>query len=186
ALLVLLERLTPVERAVFLLREVFGFEYAEIAKSLGYSEANCRQLFHRARSHVGDMRRRFQTTAETHRELLDRFLDAARNGDVEQLLTLLAKDVAMYIDAGTTAPIPNVIRGSDKVSRGLMSGARRLTGNVVMRTATINGEPGIVTYLDGRPYSVLIVQIENGRVEAVYIVADPAKLAHLPALQDAL
>lgn len=185
ALLVLLERLTPVERAVFLLHEVFGFKYQEIAKSLGLSEANCRQLFSRARRHVGDMRRNFETSSRAHRELLTRFLDAARNGDIERLLSLLANDVVLYIDGGAAAPVPNAVRGVEKVARGLSSGARSLPERTVLFAATINGEAGVVSYIDGQPYSVLVLDILENRIQGVYIVADRDKLAHLPALEDA-
>ncbi|HYK52067.1 MAG TPA: RNA polymerase sigma-70 factor [Candidatus Eremiobacteraceae bacterium] len=185
ALLVLLERLTPVERAVFLLREVFDYSYPEIAKSLGQSEANCRQLLHRARQRVGDMRQRFEASSQAHRELLARFLDAARDGEVERLMSLLARDAELHIDGGAAAPMPNVISGADKVARGLTAGSRNLPAGLVMRPATINGDAGVVTYVDGRPYSVLVIDVRNGLVQGVYIVADPDKLKHLPALEDA-
>ena len=181
----LLERLTPVERAVFLLREVFGFTYPEIAKSLGQTEANCRQVFHRARRHVGDMRRHFEASSQAHRELLERFLDATRNGDIDRLVSLLSHDVVLHIDGGTAAPVPNVVRGADKVARGLLGGARSLPEGIVIRPATINGEAGIISYVEGRPYSVLILDIRDGRIQGVYIVADREKLAHLPTLADA-
>ena len=184
ALLVLLERLTPVERAVFLLREVFDYSYPEIAKSLGQSEANCRQLLHRARQRVGDMRQRFEASSQAHRELLARFLDAARDGEVERLMSLLARDAELHIDGGAAAPMPNVISGADKVARGLTAGSRNLPAGLVMRPATINGDAGVVTYVDGRPYSVLVIDVRNGLVQGVYIVADPDKLKHLPALED--
>ena len=185
ALLVLLERLTPVERAVFLLREVFGFTYAEIAKSLGQSEGNCRQIFHRARGHVGDMHRHFEASSQKHHELLERFLAAARSGDVDRLVELLSSEVVLHIDGGSAAPVPNVIRGADKVARGLLAGARRLPENLVLHTATINGEAGIISYHDGRPFSVVILDIRAARIHGVFIVNDRDKLSHLPALDDA-
>ncbi len=185
ALFVLLERLTPMERAVFLLREVFGFTYIEVAKSLGNSEAGCRQIFHRARGHVGDLRRRFEVSSRQHQELLERFIDAARNGDVDRLLQLLSSDVVLHIDGGAATPVPNVIHGADKVARGLLGGARSLPERIVIRTATINGETGIISYLEGRPYSVLILSIRNARIHGVFIVTDREKLTHLPALDTA-
>jgi len=185
ALFVLLERLTPMERAVFLLREVFGFTYIEVAKSLGNSEAGYRQILHRARGHVGDLRRRFEVSSRQHQELLERFIDAARNGDVDRLMQLLSSDVVLHIDGGAAAPVPNVIHGADKVARGLLGGARSLPERIVIRTATINGETGIISYLDGRPYSVLILSIRNARIHGVFIVTDREKLTHLPALDTA-
>jgi RNA polymerase sigma-70 factor (ECF subfamily) len=185
ALLVLLERLTPLERAVLLLHDVFGYSHGEIAKTLEQTEANCRQSLHRAHLHVGDVRRRFDANAQEHRELLERFLDAAREGQLERLIAMLTKDAVMHIDGGAKAAVPNVIRGSDKVARGLTAGARALPAGMVMRAASINGQAGIVTYIDGKPYSVLVLDIRDGRVHGVYIVARPEKLAHLPDLEDA-
>jgi RNA polymerase sigma-70 factor, ECF subfamily len=185
ALLVLLERLTPVERAVFLLHEAFGFRYAEIAQTLGQSEANCRQIFHRARGHVGEMRRRFDASAQQHEELLARFLDAARNGNLERLVATLAGDVTLHIDAGTAGAVPNVVRGVDKVARGLMGGARSLPAGIVVRTTRINGDPGIISYVEGRPFSVITLDVRDGRIRGVYIVTNARKLAHLPPLSDA-
>ena len=185
ALLLLLERLTPVERAVFILREVFGFAHADIAKHLGQSEDNCRQLFSRARRHVGDMRRRFETSSREHQELLDRFLDAARNGNLEGLLHLFADDAILHLDGGAERPVPNVIHGAEKVARAMMSGARSLPKDMALRTATINGEAGIISYVDRRPFSVLIFDIRDRRIVGVYIVADRNKLTHLPSLEEA-
>jgi len=185
AVLLLLERLTPVERAVFLLREVFGFSYAEIAKSLGQSEANCRQLFSRARRHVGDMRRQFDASLQAHQELLERFIDAARNGNVERLLSLLASDAVLYIDRGAAAPVPDAVRGATDVAGRLLDGTRALPKNVVIRKATINGEPGLISYVEGRPCSVLVVDVRRDRIQGVYIINDRDKLSHLPTIEDA-
>jgi RNA polymerase sigma-70 factor (ECF subfamily) len=185
ALLVLLERLTPVERAVFLLREVFGFTYAEIAQSLGHSEENCRQSFHRARGHVGKMRRRFKASSQQHQELLKRFLEATRNGDVDGLLSLLSHDVVLRIDGGATTPFPNAIAGPDNISRVLLGGARSLPAGIVIRPTTINGDAGVVSYIEGRPYSVLLLDVREGLIQSVFIVADPEKLLHIQALHEA-
>jgi RNA polymerase sigma-70 factor (ECF subfamily) len=185
AVFLLLERLTPVERAVFLLREVFGFTYAEIAKSLGQSEANCRQLFSRARRHVGDIRRRFDASLQAHQELLDRFFDAARNGNIERLLNLLASDAVVYIDRGAAAPVPDAIRGATHVAGRLLDGTRALPKNIVICKATINGEPGLISYVEGRPFSVLVVDVRRDRIQGVYIINDRDKLSHLPTLEDA-
>jgi RNA polymerase sigma-70 factor, ECF subfamily len=186
ALLVLLERLTPVERAVFLLREVFDFSYPEIAKSLGQSEANCRQMLHRARGHVGSMRRRFEASAREHMTLLQRFLDATRDGDMAGLLELLARDAMLHSDGGGKAiAVPNVVRGAEKVARGLVLGRARLPEHLVARITQINGKPGVVSYLEGKPFSVLVLNVEEGRIRGVYVVTNPEKLAHLPLLGDA-
>ena len=119
AFLVLLERLTPVERAVFLLREVFEYEYSEIAGILGQSEANCRQILRRARQRVNAMRPRFKASAEKQSELLERFLHAVGTGHIDRLLDLLASDVVLRSNGGGKAiAVPNLIHGADKVRSG--------------------------------------------------------------------
>lgn len=185
AFLVLLERLTPVERAVFLLREVFEYEYAEIAAVLGESEANCRQILHRARQHVTGMRPRFKTSQREKSELLERFLTATRSGDMEGLVSLLASDVVLYTDGGGKSPAAlNPIRGADKVARGALGAIERLLPkDLAVRVAEVNGEPGIVSYLDGKPFSVLTFDASDGRIGAIYIVSNPDKLGHVAELK---
>jgi RNA polymerase sigma-70 factor (ECF subfamily) len=169
----------------FLLHEVFRFKYAEIAAMLGQSEANCRQVLRRARQHVGAVRQRFKTNSREHRKLFGRFLEAARNGDMEGLIALLSTDVALHVDGGGRGVVPNVIHGADKVVRGLLGGVRRLPDNLVIRKSMVNGQPGAISYLDGKPYSVLVLDVADGRVRTVYIVSNPQKLSHLPDLTEA-
>src|SRR6266568_1452586 len=182
AVLLLLERLTPVERAVFLLSEVFDYKHAEIAAMLGLTEDNCRQLLHRARRHVRLERRRFSASARERTELLERFHHAAGNGDMEGLIGLLASDVVMHTDGGgKAAALALPIHGADNVARVSVYGLRRLASmNVLQQIVEINGEPGIVSYLDGRPQSVFTVEARDGRIRAIYIVTNPEKLSHLP------
>lgn len=184
AFLVLLERLTPVERAVFLLREVFDYEYSEIAGALGLSEANCRQILRRARTHVSSMRPRFKASTSKQNELLERFLGAAGSGDMDGLLALLSKDVALHSDGGGKAiAVPNIIEGAEKVARGVLGALRKLVPKEVVRhQAEINGGPGLVSYLNGKPFSVVSLDISEGRIRAIYIVTNPEKLARLPML----
>lgn len=185
AMMVLLERLTPLERAVFLLHDVFDYRHAEISKALGASEANCRQSLHRAHRHVGDVRRHFDTSPQEHRELLERFVGAAREGNVERLVAMLADDAVMHIDGGAgPGGVPNVVASAEKIARGLSAGAKNLPTGVVVRSMSINGQPGIVTYLDRKPLSALVIDVRAGRVQGVYIVARPEKLHHLPDLED--
>ena len=121
AFLLVLERLTPVERAVFLLRDVFEYEYPELATTLGQSEANCRQILHRARQHVAAMRPRFKASPQESSDLLKRFLQATRSGDLEGLVGLLAGDVVLHSDGGGKAvSAPNLIRGAKNVARGAL------------------------------------------------------------------
>lgn len=184
AFLVLLERLTPIERAVFLLREVFEYEYAEVAGVLGQSEVNCRQILRRARQHVSAMRPRFAASARKQNDLLQRFLAAIGTGDMDGLLALLSDDVVLYSDGGGKAlAVPNLVRGADNVVRGILGAFRKLLPKgLVRRWAWINGEPGLVSYLDGKPYSVVTVDAGGGRIQAIYVLTNPEKLVHLPEL----
>jgi RNA polymerase sigma-70 factor, ECF subfamily len=184
AFLVMLERLTPVERAVFLLREVFEYEYSEIAAVLGQSEANCRQILSRAKQHVSAIRPRFKTSLREKSDLLERFLKATSSGDMEGLVALLSNDVVLHSDGGGKAiAVPNLIQGADNVARGIFGGLRKvLPKNLVRRVMEINGEHGLVSYLDGKPHSVLTLGAGEGRIHAIYILTNPEKLVHLPGL----
>jgi RNA polymerase sigma-70 factor, ECF subfamily len=184
AFLVMLERLTPVERAVFLLREVFEYEYSEIAAVLGQSEANCRQILGRAKRHVNAMRPRFKTSQQKKSDLLERFLKATTSGDMEGLVALLSNDVVLHSDGGGKGiAVPNLIQGADNVARGIFGGLQRIVPkNLVRRVMEINGEPGVVSYLDGKPHSVLTLGAGEGRIHAIYILTNPEKLAHFPGL----
>lgn len=185
AFLVLLERLTPVERAVFLLREVFEYEYGEIAAMLGQSEVNCRQILRRARQHVTKMRPRFAASRRKQTDLLERFLRATGSGDMDGLLDLLSEDVVLYADGGGKGlAAPNAIRGADRVARGILGGLSKLAPkNVVRRIVEVNGQPGVVGYVDGKPFSVITLDGEGGQrttVRAIYLVTNPEKLSRLP------
>ena len=184
AFLVVLERLTPVERAVFLLREVFEYEYAEIADFLGLSEANCRQILGRAKGHVSEVRPRFATSERKRDDLLEGFLRATSSGDMEGLLALLATDVVLHADGGgKAAAAPNLIHGARNVARGAVGALNKLLPkNLENRVISINGEAGVVSYLNGKPYSVLTVEVREGRIQSIYIVSNPDKLAHVPDL----
>jgi RNA polymerase sigma-70 factor, ECF subfamily len=184
AFLVLLERLTPIERAVFLLREVFDYEYADIAAVVNQSEVNCRQILRRARQHVSTGRPRFEATEGKRTDLLERFLKAAETGDVESLSALLASDVVLYSDGGGKGiAVPNPVYGAGNVVRGILGAmARILPRALVRRIVAINGEPGIVNYLDGEPHSVLILGVTGDSIQRIYVVTNPEKLSHLPAM----
>jgi RNA polymerase sigma-70 factor (ECF subfamily) len=184
AFLVMLERLTPVERAVLLLREVFEYEYSEIAAVLGQSEANCRQILSRAKQHVNAIRPRFKTSLRKKSDLLERFLKATTSGDMEGLVALLSDDVVLHSDGGGKAiAVPNLIQGADNVARGIFGGLQKIVPkNLVRRVMEINGEHGVVSYLDGKPHSVLTLGAGEGRIHAIYLLTNPEKLAHLPGL----
>jgi len=182
AFLVLLERLTPVERAVFLLREVFEYEYSEIAVILGQSKSNCRQILHRARQHVSAARPRFEASTQKQKRLLERFLQAIGSGSMDELVALLSRDVSLFTDGGGKAvAVPNAVQGADKVARGVLGGLKKLTPkNLVRRIVEVNGAPGVVSYLNGKPFSVFTFEERNGRISSIYVVTNPEKLSHLP------
>src|SRR6266550_114599 len=175
AFLVLLERLNATERAVFLLREVFDYEYAEIAAALETSEANCRQILRRAKQHVRAERPRFKPSVEEHDALLERFQTAVLSGDVGGLESLLSSDVVLHTDGGGKAPaLPNLVHGANNVARAIVGGtARQAPRNLVERMVQINGESGLVTYLNGRPFGVFTIQVRDGRIAAIYAITNP-------------
>jgi RNA polymerase sigma-70 factor (ECF subfamily) len=184
AFLVLLERLAPIERAVFLLREVFEYDYSAIAQILGKDEANCRKIFSRARQHVAEIRPRFVTPPQQRERLLAEFLHATASGDMDGLIALLADDAILYADGGGKGPaLPNVVHGSVNVARTILGALNKLVPrNVTSRPLQVNGEPGVVSYLDGHPYSVVTFDVANGRINSIYIVTNPKKLEHLSDL----
>jgi len=182
AVLLLLERLTPIERAVFLLAEIFDYTHAEIGAMLDLTEPNCRQILRRARQHVRMERPRFGASTRQHTDLLQRFHQAAGSGDMDGLLALLSSDVVMHTDGGGKASaLPLPIFGADKVARASVFGQTRLMSlRVLQRIVELNGEPGIVSYLNGRPQSVFTIHVKDGRITAIFIVTNPEKLSHLP------
>ena len=187
AFLLLLERLTPMERAVFLLREVFEYDYEEISRVLGQSEANCRQILRRARQHVGDMRRRFDASAGEHDDLLKQFLQAVRKGEIKGLVDLLASDAVLHSDGGGKAIAqPRMVEGAENIACIILDRMSTVVPkNLVNRLARINGEPGFVSYLNGKPFSAFTLEAGDGRIRAIYIVTNPQKLSHLADLPSA-
>jgi RNA polymerase sigma-70 factor (ECF subfamily) len=187
AFLLLLERLTPMERAVFLLREVFDYEYAEIANVLGQSEANCRQILRRAQQHVGDIRRRFDASAQQRNELLKQFIQATRKGELQGLVNLLSSEAVLHTDGGGKAiAVPSLVEGAENVASIILNRMSTVVPkDLVTRLAQINGQPGIVSYLKGKPFSALSLEIAEGHIKAIYVVTNPEKLAHLQNLPTA-
>jgi RNA polymerase sigma-70 factor, ECF subfamily len=181
AFLLVLERLTPVERAVFLLHDVFDYGYDEVARIVDKSEDNCRQLAVRARRHVKEEKPRFETSRERRDELADRFFAAVGDGDLESLVELLAADAVVYGDGGGVSPSwPRPIYGRDRVSRLLQSFGKVRGLGVTSRRTEINGQPGTM-FLDrsGRLISVMTIDVVDGRVQTVRSVVNPDKLRHL-------
>ncbi len=181
AFLVLLESLNPVERAVFLLREVFDYDYGEISEIVGKSEANCRQIARRARQSVAARRPRFECSLETEKRLTERFVEACMSGDMEGLLGILSEDVTLWSDGGgKVAAAPYPIYGSEKVARFLVGVLRTVPPGFFAHPARINGEPGVVGFVDGRPTGVVALDVAEDRIHGVRIVVNPDKLRAIP------
>lgn len=187
AFLAVLERLSPVERAVFLLREVFDYEYRETANIVQKSEANCRQLFTRAKAHLADDRPRFDPSPEQRAQLANRFFAALHNGDLKGLERLLAADVEFYGDGGGKAPaIAKPLYGAGRVARfllGLMRWGTRLDGRVAPVVA--NGHPAArLESSDGELLGVMSLEIVGGEIRAIRNQINPDKLTHLGPVGD--
>ena len=183
ALLVVLETLSPAERAVFVLREVFGLPAAEVAAILGRSEAAVRQTAHRAREHVRARQPRFDTDRSTQRLATERFLAACAGGDVEALLAALAPDVVLVTDGGGRAKAAlRPIVGAEKVARFLVATTAQglATPGLHVEVAEVNGAPGVVAWVGGAPYMTISLVLVDGLVEQVLVVRNPKKLTGLP------
>jgi RNA polymerase sigma-70 factor (ECF subfamily) len=188
AALVLLERLSPLERAVFVLRDVFGFGFPEIASAVDRSEAACRQLAVRARRHMDAGRPRFEADRKERAELAERFFDAFREGDVDGLRELLAADVQMVGDGGGKAPQwPKGVSGVENVARVLAALARPFVRiGVVLEPHDVNGQPGaIFRDRDNKVLSTLVLDVLDGRIQTIRAVINPDKLGHLGPVADA-
>jgi RNA polymerase sigma-70 factor (ECF subfamily) len=187
AFLLLLERLSPVERAVFLLHDVFGYSYDEIAPIVGKSVDNCRQLASRARRHVEAGRPRFDESRERRAELAGRLVGAMLDADVDGVLALLSDDVVVVGDSGGGSPSwPRPITGRERVARLLASlGSQARAAGVELRHAEVNGQPGTLAYApDGSLVSVWVYDVSDGAVRTVRSIINPAKLAHLGPVAD--
>jgi RNA polymerase sigma-70 factor (ECF subfamily) len=187
AFLVLLESLSPTERAVFLLREVFEFDYPTVARIVDKSEANCRQLLRRAKRQVEARKPRFEVDARRREELACLFFTAIQDGDIEPLVTLLAEDVVMYGDGGGQGPsLPRPINGRDKVLQLLkVFAGMSVDQGLHIKQTLVNGQPGaVVRTPDGRLLNVMSLDIADGSVQTVRSVLSPEKLHHLGPLVD--
>ncbi|MFD5474321.1 RNA polymerase sigma factor SigJ [Streptomyces sp. NPDC127105] len=182
AVLIVLETLSPLERAVFVLREAFGCPYAEIAALLDRGEPAVRQLAGRARRHVGERRPRYEADPDQRRDLTERFLAAAADGDLEGLMSLLAPDVRLVGDSGGKARAPlRVLESADKVGRFLVGVAHKGIPDPSVRFLEINGGPAVLMLSGGKPDSVFQLDVGDGRVQVVHIVRNPDKLRSLTA-----
>jgi RNA polymerase sigma-70 factor (ECF subfamily) len=180
AFLVLLEQLSPVERAVYLLHEVFDHSHAEVAAIVGKEEAACRQIFHRARAHIDEKRPRFAPSRADHERLLTGFLTAVQAGDLEGLRGMLAKDAVTWSDGGgKRLAARNLIHGADANARLFLGLARKAHADFSLELAEINGWPAVVIRQDGQISDVLGIETDGAVIYAVHLVSNPDKLQGL-------
>ena len=182
-ILVLLEHLAPVERAAFLLHDVFDCAYPAIAGILRKSEAACRQLVHRARERVRSERQRFSVGEEDRRKLIEKFMAAANAGDQTTLLSLFAEDVTLTSDGGGVVPAARkVVHGRRRIARLFLVLERKLGDRLTQAILPINGELGLVLLLDGVPFSATSFETDGHSISAVYTVLNPEKLKGIPQI----
>lgn len=181
ALMLTLERLTPAERAAFLLHDVFDLSFREVSACLGRNEASCRQLASRARRTVREERPRASSSPELHAEVMQAFAAAVGSGDLRALESILREDAVLLTDSGgLRLSARNPIHGADKIVRLLLGGNRRRPdGTYQAEFRTINGLPGVISYINGTPDSTMALMVLEGRVAAIYVTRHPEKLARL-------
>jgi RNA polymerase sigma-70 factor (TIGR02957 family) len=198
AMLVVLETLSPLERAVFVLREAFGMPYAEIADVLGRKDEAVRQLGRRARDHVQERRSRFDADQSEQRRVTERFLEANSTGNLEALMAVLAPGVTLVADGGGRALAPRrPVRGAEKVARFLLAvateegmarflrsvGGEPVAADLRVHLAPVNGAPGILVVSGDKPISALVLGVSDGFVRTIYLVANPEKLAGVRGIE---
>lgn len=178
AFLLMLERLTPIERAVFLLHESFGLRYDEIAPLVGRSEAHCRQIARRARQHLATEHHRQQADPQQHDQLVHHFLLATRNGDMTGMLQLLAADVVLRSDGGGKASAATrPVRGATAVARFLLGITGKAQAELFqVRTPIINGRTGVISIYDGEVFNVVTFEIVDGKIQQIFMIRNPDKL----------
>ena len=180
AFLVLLESLTATERAVFLLREVFDYRYAEIAKIIDQSETNCRKIFSRAKKHITENRPRFESTPEDHQQLLGKFIQAVSEGELEGLTNLLAETVTLWSDGGgkvqsATKPVHGAIR----VAQFFLGLRRFAPEHYTLEIETVNGNPAIIMREENSPSFVLTIEVSESKITAFRVIRNPDKLTKI-------
>ena len=183
AFLHLLEQLSPLERAVFLLRQVFDYDYGAIAQIVQKSEDNCRQIVRRARQHLGARHALYHASREQQEAILHQFLRACQDGDMDGLLGLLADDIVSYADSGGKTPAArHPICGAVRVARYLLGLMRKTPEDSRFRVALINGRPGMILYSNGMPALILTLEMLDGQIWEIDLIANPDKLQAVPAL----
>lgn len=189
AFLVVLQRLTPAERAVLLLHDVFDMRHAEIASLLRKSESACRQLLSRARENVAQERRVLDTSLDEHRRLLTAFVEASQNGEFARLMELLADDATLIVDAGSgerrVGRIRNLgrpVRGAKRIAAFVTAVAQQNTTRTTAHECILNGQPAIVMLNGDRPTAAVLISVADGKIRHVFVQADPSRLGHVGPL----
>jgi RNA polymerase sigma-70 factor, ECF subfamily len=182
ALLVVLESLSPVERAAYLLRRIFDYDYAEVAAILEKSEPNCRQLVSRAEEHVRARRPRFEPAAGEAERLTGEFLQACASGDLDGLVRVLAADAVLYSDGGGKVPAARVpIQGAERIARFLLGVIKKSPAELEVRHVRVNGRPGMIVLEAGQVADVITLDVADGRIAACFVVRNPDKLIRVRA-----
>jgi RNA polymerase sigma-70 factor (ECF subfamily) len=178
AFLVLLQQLTPLERAVFLLRQIFDYEYREIAEIIGKDETACRQLFSRAKKHISEHRPRFKANPEKQRELLEQFVAAVRKGELNSLLQLLSRDVTLWADGGgkVRGAALHPIQGRAAVARFVIASPYLAGGTLESRVESVNQEPSLLIQVDGETRFVVMLSVDEKQVREIRVFGNPDKL----------
>lgn len=185
AMLWLMERLSPEERAAFIMRKLLDQDYADLAYTLGKTEAACRQLVHRAEKRIREQAPRFTVSRRLHRDVLACFMQAATGADRDAMKMLLSDDVHFRADGGgKVAAIDKTLAGAKRVAGLYWAVENAFRGKVVYRMANVNGEPGLVRYIDGIVESVQAFSVEDGKIREIYVVRNPDKLVHAPPLNE--
>jgi RNA polymerase sigma-70 factor (ECF subfamily) len=182
AFLILLESLTALERAVFLLREAFDYDYAEIAQMVGREEAACRQLFSRAKKHIAEHRPRFKPSPDEHRQMLEQFSQAVAQGNLDGLLQMLAEDITLRADGGGKArgAATRPLHGRALVAPFVLASTRLANdGDFQFAIETVNHEPALVVRVSQQAVAVILLKIEAGLVQEIWVVGNPDKLKHV-------
>lgn len=184
AFLLMLERLTPVERAVFLLHESFAFSYDEIAGIVDRSEEHCRQIARRARKHLDVAPRPKPADPQQHDQLLARFLAATRDGDINNMVALLARDAVLYSDGGGKVQAARKpVQGAEAIARFLLGLTRQIGDNWYAQPATVNGRTGLLIYVNNELQNVMTMHVTDDRIQNIFIVVNPDKLPPPPTTQ---
>ncbi|GIH21638.1 sigma factor-like helix-turn-helix DNA-binding protein [Rugosimonospora africana] len=180
--MLVLQTLSPLERAVFVLKEAFGFTYPQISDAIGRSDQAVRQLAHRARQHIRAGQPRFDADRKVSRTVTERFMQAAIGGDLAALLSVLAPEVALVADSGGKAPGPrHPIHGAERVARFFAATAVNIPTGTRMRIVDINGEPGALTLLGATPYAAFSLHVDarTERIQTIHLISNPDKLTRL-------